>query len=91
MESARATPTAYLVDADGTVGKLYAAKSTPTMYVIDPQGTVIYAGGIDDTPTTNPEAIAGSRNYVREALDFALAGKPVEVSSSKAYGCAVKY
>jgi len=28
---------------------------------------------------------------VRQALDEILAGKPVSVSSSKAFGCSVKY
>jgi hypothetical protein len=91
MEQLKAVPGAYLVDAQGDVGRLYAAKSTPTMFVVDPRGTLIYAGGIDDTPTTNPTEVTHSRNYVREALDLAMSGKPVEVTYSRSYGCSVKY
>ncbi|MBP1648864.1 MAG: Peroxiredoxin, partial [Bacteroidetes bacterium] len=91
MERMKSTPSAYLVDADGTVGRLYAAKTTPTMYIVDPGGILIYAGGIDDTPSTAVDAAPKARNYVREALDLAMAGKPVEVTYSRAYGCSVKY
>jgi peroxiredoxin len=87
----KSAATAYLVDADGTVGKLYGAKATPTMVVISPEGTVLYEGGIDDIASTNIDDIKKARNFVRETLDNALAGKDVEVTSSRAYGCSVKY
>jgi hypothetical protein len=61
------------------------------MYVIDPRGTLLYAGAIDDRPTADAEDIPGARNHVAAALDEAMAGKPVSVASSRAYGCAVKY
>lgn len=32
------TPTAYLRDRDGVVGRLYGAKTTPHMYVITAEG-----------------------------------------------------
>jgi alkyl hydroperoxide reductase subunit AhpC len=86
-----AAPTAVLLDADGRVGHLYDAKTTPAMYVIDPKGNLIYQGAIDDTPGTDPAEIKTSKNYVREALDMALGGKPVVVSATKSYGCSVKY
>jgi peroxiredoxin len=82
---------AYLVDADGAVGRAYGAKTTPHMFVIDPSGTVVYAGGIDDKPSTEAEDVKTARNFVKGALDETLAGKPVSVSSSQPYGCSVKY
>lgn len=91
MDRMKATPSIYLIDAEGEVGRLYAAKSTPTMFIVDPRGVLIYAGGIDDTPTTDPTEVPRSRNYVREALDLAMAGKPVGVTYSRSYGCSVKY
>lgn len=83
--------TAYLIDADGTVGKMYQAKTTPNMYVINPDGKLIYAGAIDDKPTPKPEDIEGSMNYVAAALDLAMSGKDVEVKATQPYGCSVKY
>jgi hypothetical protein len=82
---------AYLLDPEGKVGKLYAAKTTPTMYVINPEGKIVYGGGIDNIPSADPDDIPKARNYVREALDLSLAGKNVEVSTSRSYGCSVKY
>jgi len=59
------------------------------MYVIDPDGILIYRGAIDDAPRgKNP---AEASNYVAEALDASMAGKPVATPSSKPYGCSVKY
>ena len=49
------------------------------------------ATAIDDNDSFKPETIKGAKNYVREALAAIKAGKPVEMASTKAYGCGVKY
>ena len=85
-----AHPAAILLDPKGAVGRLYGAKTTPHMFVID-KGSLVYAGAIDDKPTTDAEDVATARNYVREALDALLAGKPVPTPYTKSYGCSVKY
>jgi peroxiredoxin len=87
----KAVPTAYLVDADGTVGKAYGAKTTPHMYVIDREGVLVYAGGIDDIASTDVDDIPKAKNYVSAALDAAMGGKDVAVKTSRSYGCGVKY
>jgi glutathione peroxidase-family protein len=76
----------FLPDNDGTVGHLYGAKTTPDMFVIGKNGTLLYSGAIDDHPDTDVESIKVSKNYVREALDQVLAGKPVTTSITKSYG-----
>jgi peroxiredoxin len=86
-----AAPTAYLVDPDGTVGRLYEAKTTPHMFVIDPKGILIYAGGIDDIASTDKRDMEKATNHVKAALEDARAGRPVAVKNAKAYGCSVKY
>ena len=86
-----AAPSAVLLDPEGKVGRAYGARTTPHMYVIDPSGKLVYAGAIDDTPSTDPADIPRSRNYLSEALDAALAGKPVPTATSTPYGCSVKY
>jgi peroxiredoxin len=83
--------TAYLRDPDGTVGKEYGAKTTPSMFVVSPDGNLIYAGAIDDKPSTDPNDIPGANNYVAACLDASLAGKPVATHSTVSYGCSVKY
>lgn len=83
--------TAVLLDVDGNMGKAYGAKTTPHMYVINPQGQIAYMGAIDDNDSANPNVIPKSKNHVREALDLAMAGKPVTLKTTKPYGCSVKY
>ena len=86
-----ASPTAYLLDGDGQVGRLYGAKTTPHVFVIDRAGTLRYMGGIDSIASTDKEDIAKSTQYVPQALAELAAGKPVSVSTSQPYGCGVKY
>ncbi len=87
----KAAPTHYLLDPDGSVGRLYGAKTTPHMFVIDPQGRVAYAGAIDDKRSTNPDDIPGATNYVKTALGALARGEPVANASTPPYGCSVKY
>lgn len=83
--------TTVLLDPGGKVGHAYDAATTPHMFVIDAKGTLAYAGAIDDKPTADPRDVKKARNHVSSALDELLAGKPVSVATSTAYGCAVKY
>ena len=84
-------PTAFLLDPDGKAGQTYGAKNTPHMFIINPEGKVIYQGAIDDKPSSKPEDIATSTNYVKVALDESMAGKTVSNANTKPYGCSVKY
>ena len=91
LATQKAAPTAYLLDPRGVVGRGYDAKTTPHMYIINPRGQLVYAGGIDDKPTSDKDDIAGARNHVLAALTEMKAGKAVSVPSSRPYGCTVKY
>ena len=82
---------AYLIDANGKVGKMYGAKTTPHMYVIDKEGKLVYVGAIDDKPSTDVSDVKDAKNYVADALDELLSGKNVSFQSSTSYGCSVKY
>ncbi len=86
-----ASPTAALLDPQGEVGRLYGAKTTPHMFIINPAGVLIYDGAIDNKATTDQADIAIAKNYVSQALEEAMAGKPVSVPTSRPYGCSVKY
>lgn len=83
--------TAYLVDDKGKVGKMYGAKTTPHMFIIDKESKLVYAGAIDDKPSTDEDDVEGAKNYISSALDQLLDGKEIEVQSSTPYGCSVKY
>lgn len=83
-----AIPYPVLDDRGGAVGKLYGATRTPEMLVIDKAGRIVYHGAIDDDPKGDK---AETVNYVKQALDETLAGKPVSTPHTAPYGCTVKY
>jgi peroxiredoxin len=91
MKEKSGGPSAVLLDHDGKVGRAYGAKTTPHMFVIDGKGNVVFAGGIDDKPSTDQADIATAKNFVSAALAEVTAGKRVTLAISQPYGCNVKY
>ena len=61
------------------------------MFIINPAGILIYDGAIDSKATTHQADIASATNYVSQALEEAMAGKPVGTPTSRPCGCSVKY
>ncbi|BEU98052.1 thioredoxin family protein [Acidovorax sp. DW039] len=87
----KASPTAVLMDEEGTTGRSYGARTTPHMYIINPQGVLIYAGGIDSIASARPSDIEKATNYVKTGLAEALAGKSLTAATTAPYGCSIKY
>ena len=90
MAAEKMDVTAWIDDSSGAIGHLYGMETTPHMFVIDKTGTLVYDGAIDDQPDPFHDPNK-ARNYVREAVDEVIAGKPVAVPQTKPYGCGVKY
>ena len=86
-----AAPSAVVFDPEGKVGHAYGARTTPHMYVVNGEGSLVYMGGIDDQPSARLEDLKIAKNFVDQALSEISQGKPVSVSTSRAYGCSVKY
>jgi len=81
----------YLVDATQEITKTYGATKTPHVFVLQKSGNdyvVKYIGAIDDN---SDDASAVKEKYVENAVDALLAGKPVPVTSTKAFGCGIKW
>ncbi len=91
MKQRKAAPTATLMDEPGAIGRAYGARTTPHMYIVDAKGTLVYAGAIDNKPSSNPADIAGATNHVKVALAELKAGKGVSAPITRPYGCSVKY
>ena len=91
MQQQKAAATATLMDNNGKIGRAYGARTTPHMYIVDPAGMLVYAGGIDNKPTSSTADIPGATNHVKVALAEALAGKAISTASTRPYGCSVKY
>jgi hypothetical protein len=82
---------AVLLDPTGKVGHAYGARTTPHMYVINGEGALVYKGGIDDKPTARLQDLKSARNFVDQALSEISQGNPVSITTSRAYGCSIKY
>ena len=87
----KAAPSAVLLDPQSRIARAYGATVTPHMYIIDKAGTLVYKGGIDSIPSSSPADVPKATQYVSVALDQVLAGKPVTDSSTRPYGCSLKY
>ena len=80
-----------LLDPTGAVGTAYEAKTTPHMFLIDEKGILQYMGAIDDKPSARKSSLEGATNYALAAWESLKNAEPIKVTSSKPYGCSVKY
>jgi peroxiredoxin len=90
MADKKIVANAWIDDSAGTIGHLYGMETTPHMFVIAKDGTLVYDGAIDNQPDPFHNPLTAD-NYVRDAVNDLLAGKPIAVSQTKPYGCSVKY
>jgi len=86
-----ASPTAYLMDEKGKVGRLYGAKTTPHMLVINRQGILKYNGAIDNIRSVDVADIKKAENFVAPILDKLIKNESVSGYKTDPYGCSVKY
>jgi peroxiredoxin len=75
-----------LLDKTASVAEAYGARVTPTFYLIDPHGNLRYSGAFDD----NRVAAQVNRHYVESALRRLHDGRPMDNSSTQAFGCLIK-
>ena|SRR5579862_2003789 len=73
-------------DPQNVVADRFDAQVTPESYVIDGAGVLRYHGSIDD----DMNAAKAHTERLRMALDAVLAGKPVQATETKAFGCTIK-
>ena len=83
--------TAYLLDESGSVGKSFEARTTPHIFILDKTGKLIYKGAVDSIASHKAEDIDKATNYIAAVLEAAAKGKVIEKSSTKPYGCGIKY
>lgn len=89
--SRNASPTAVLLDPQGTIGKAYDARTTPHMYVIDAKGVLRYAGGIDSIASAKVEDLQKASPLFKTAMQAVVQGETVAQATTRPYGCNVKY
>ena len=75
-----------LKDAGNKVADRLGATVTPQAYFIDASNKLLYLGRIDNSRN----AAEVSSSELRDALDAALAGKPIAKPTANAFGCSIK-
>src|SRR5262249_8920089 len=75
----------YLKDEDGRVARAFGATNTPHFVVLDQARTLRYKGSMDDTRDPARATIG----YLENALNDLLADRPVGVSQTSPFGCAI--
>jgi peroxiredoxin len=75
-----------LKDGGNKIADKLGATRTPEAYLLDANNKLVYHGRIDNSQ--NPAQIES--NDLRNALDSLVAGKPIEKTEAKAFGCNIK-
>jgi len=79
----------YLYDGETQeVSLQYGPVATPHVFIFDENRKLAYTGRIDDTE--NPYIEPREKN-MQDALDAILKGSPVAVTTTKTFGCSVKW
>lgn len=79
-----------LLDDASLLAARFGARTTPHIYLIDRAGSVLYTGAVDND--ARRESPAEERQaYLRNALDAALAGQEIALSSTPPKGCSIKF
>ena len=77
----------YLLDPDGRLAAAFGAQSAPHVYFFGPDRTLLYSGALDDSPVSAERVQVP---YLAQAMDQSIAGLPVEVRQTAAFGCTIK-
>jgi thiol-disulfide isomerase/thioredoxin len=80
-------PFPYAFDETQATAAAYGAKVTPHIFLLNGNGTLVYRGRIDDSVK---EDEVKKRDF-KAALDALVAGGPIRVAETKAFGCSVKW
>jgi peroxiredoxin len=75
-----------LKDPGNKIADKLGASVTPEAYFLDASNKLVYHGRIDNSRN----AAQVETSDLRNALDEAISGKPVEKTEAKAFGCSIK-
>ena len=81
-------PWTYLQDKQQEAARAYGPNKTPHFFVFDKDRKLVYTG----RELNNPRFPKRSKHHdLADALDAVLAGKPVDVPTTKVIGCSIKW
>lgn len=77
----------YLKDSSQSVAKALAAQTTPHVFVLNAERKAVFSGAFDDDKSGQKV----TKQYVRDAVEDILNGRPVKTDESKLCGCAITF
>jgi len=78
-----------LKDPGNKIADRFGAVRTPEVFLLDQSHVVRYWGQIDDQFAVGVARSKAAHNYLQDALDDVLAGKPVRMASKDSVGCRI--
>ena len=75
-----------LIDKGNVLADKLGANVTPEIYYLDAKNVLVYRGAIDNSSSGDEI----TKNYLRDAVEATLSGKPVEKRTANAIGCSIK-
>ena len=75
-----------LIDKGNVLADKLGANVTPEIFYLNEKNVLVYHGAIDNS--SSGEEI--TENYLRNAVEAKLSGKPIERNRVKAIGCSIK-
>ena len=78
----------YLMDDTSAVARAFGASHTPEAFLFDAAGKLVYHGTIDDSTY---DAAKVKKQYLSDAVNALVAGKPVATPETKSVGCGIKF
>jgi thiol-disulfide isomerase/thioredoxin len=78
----------YVVDAGSRLARAYGAGKTPHIFFFDAKNRLVYVGAVDSGARRGKPP---SKDWLKDAMDAVIAGKPVPEARSRAFGCSIKW
>jgi peroxiredoxin len=75
-----------LIDKGNVLADTLNAQATPEVYFVDAKGVLLYHGAIDNDKSGKNI----TESYLKNAFDSALAGRKIERTTARAFGCSIQ-
>lgn len=75
-----------VTDTGGAIAGAFGVQRAPHVFFFGADRTLVYDGALDDSPAF-PDRVQAP--YLRLALDQSIAGLPIEIQRTQAFGCKV--
>lgn len=80
----------YLVDKNHQLADAFGAQTTPHVFMFDKDMKLVFKGSINNKYESSRNGEKPTKFYLQDAISSIKAGKPLEVTESRAIGCSIK-